>query len=292
MAHDDDTTAFEEARPGLLALAYRMLGSRADAEDAVQDTYLRWHQAERAALDNPAAWLTTVCTRRCLDVLKSHQHSRVDYVGEWLPEPLEGREPGSAGDDPLLAASLSTAFLLMLERLTPRERAAYLLHEIFDTPYSDTARILGIAESACRKLVSRARGHVEQARVRHATPADRQNALLAAFHEAVDSGRTEHLSALFAADIAFRQDSGGKVPAVAHVLQGRDAVLEFVGTFLHRAWKDYAWTVIDLNGGRGALLGRDSKVEAALSLAFDEMGRASTIYLVRNPDKLARLPPT
>ena len=138
---------FEERRPALLALAYRMLGTRADAEDAVQDTFIKWQDADRAQIDNPAAWLTTTCTRRCIDLLRSAHRSRVDYVGPWLPEPIHTRTDDMSADEVALASSLSTAFLLLLERLTPKERAAYLLYEIFDMPYGEIAKTLEMQEA-------------------------------------------------------------------------------------------------------------------------------------------------
>src|SRR3546814_163350 len=148
---------FESRRRQLTGLAYRILGTLAEAEDAVQDTFLKWREADQDAIDNPAAWLTTACTRRCLDLLRSARRRRVDYVGAWLPEPVHtvaDDTPESAAE---LASSLSTAFLLLLERLSPKERAAYLLHEIFDRPYPEVAAALGLHEAACRKLVSRAK---------------------------------------------------------------------------------------------------------------------------------------
>lgn len=280
-----DITSFEEARRGLLGLAYRMLGSRADAEDVVQDTFLRWQQADHRQIDNPAAWLTTVCTRRCLDLLKSHQRSRTDYVGEWLPEPVA--EIAGGEEAVTLASSLSMAFLLLLERLTPKERAAYLLHEIFDADYSDVARILDSSEPACRKLISRAREQVGRAQVRHVTPPARQQDLLQAFREALATGRTERLAALMREDVAIHHDSGGKVPAVLHYLRGRTPVLEFIGSFLHRAWRDYACREVLVNGTCGLELRAAGSPAAIVSFAWDDAGRASALFIVRNPDKLA-----
>src|SRR5262249_37637046 len=154
---------FEEARPALVALAYRILGSRADADDVVQDCFLKWVEADRAAIERPKAWLTTVCTRRCLDIVRSTDRKRVDYVGPWLPEPIHTATPAP---DVELASTLTTAFLLALERLSPKERAAYLLHDIFDQSYGDIAATLDLDQDACRQLVSRGRAHVEQGKPR------------------------------------------------------------------------------------------------------------------------------
>lgn len=284
----DDDLIFEQASPMLLGLAYRMLGSRADAEDAVQDTFLKWQNAERDKIENPAAWLTTICTRRCIDLLRSAHRTRVDYVGAWLPEPIQTPVDDSAENALSFASSLSTAFLLMLERLTPKERAAYLLHEIFDVPYPDVAKTLDMQESACRKLVSRARANIDRSEVRHVTPIDKQEQLLAAFEAAVAGGGTDRLATLLSDDIELRVDSGGKVPAVLDVLRGKAEVLAFIGR-LRQWWSDYQRSPSDINGGRGVVLRQDGAVTAAVSFAYDESGAATDIYITRNPDKLTRL---
>ena len=170
-----DARIFEEARPKLLGLAYRILGSLADAEDAVQDTFLKWAEADRDAIESPLSWLTTICTRRCLDLLRAANRSRVNYVGAWLPEPIQKPIQDDAETNLDLATSLKTAFLLMLERLTPKERAAYLLHDIFEMPYAEIAETLDIREGACRKLVSRAKANIDQAKTRFTTPVERQD---------------------------------------------------------------------------------------------------------------------
>lgn len=152
MMATDGTAFFEARRRFLFGLAYRMLGTRADAEDAVQETFIKWLHADRGAIANPAAWLTSICTNLCVDMLRAAHRTRVDYVGSWLPEPIHTVADDTPESRLELASSLTTAFLLVLERLTPKERAAYLLHEIFDTPYPDIAATLGMQESACRKL--------------------------------------------------------------------------------------------------------------------------------------------
>ncbi|HWM47892.1 MAG TPA: RNA polymerase sigma factor SigJ [Xanthobacteraceae bacterium] len=286
---DPHATTFAQARPMLMGLAYRMLGSRADAEDAVQDTFLKWQSADKQAIENPPAWLTATCTRRCIDLLRAAHRSRVDYVGAWLPEPVHTSSDTMSEETPELASSLTTAFLLMLERLTPKERAAYLLHEIFDMDYADVATALGIQEPTCRKLVSRARTNIEQAKVRYTTPLERQEELLAAFQAAIASGSTGQLAALLADDIELRADGGGKVPAALDALRGKASVLDFIGTRLRDWWGEYEWTLADLNGSRGVVLSKRGETVATLSVAFDEAGQATAIYVVRNPDKLAAL---
>ncbi|MGQ9370742.1 sigma-70 family RNA polymerase sigma factor [Azospirillum sp. ST 5-10] len=293
----DPVAAFAEARPTLLGLAYRILGSRADAEDAVQDTFLKWQAADRAAIDNPAGWLTTACTRRCLDLLRAAHRARVDYVGAWLPEPVHTAVPTAvddAEDRRELAASLTTAFLLMLERLAPKERAAFLLHEVFDRPYPEVAAALGVGEAACRKLVQRAKANVDRTKVRHVVAPDRQDRLLDAFRTAVTDGITAPLAALLSDDVRLSADGGGKVATLLDVLQGKTAVLSFLTDRLGGYWADYRWVPADINGGRGFLL-RSAKhqgvggVAASVGFAFDEAGRATDVFIVRNPDKLAAL---
>ena len=279
---------FEEVRPMLTGLAYRMLGSRADAEDAVQDTFLKWQATPREGIERPAAWLTTACTRRCIDLLRSAHRTRVDYVGPWLPEPIH-TPVEDMSSDLNLASSLTTAFLLMLERLTPKERAAYLLHEIFDMDYPEIATILDMQESACRKLVSRARANIDQAKVRHATPPERQHQLLTAFETAVASGELGTLAILLSEDIRLSADSGGKVPTTRRILHGKDEVLGFIAQTLQPYWDACEWITADINGGRGVILRREGETVASVSFAYDEDGRATNIFVMRNPDKLARL---
>lgn len=290
MADREDIAVFEEARPRLLGLAYRILGSRADAEDAVQDTFLKWRTADHDAIANPGAWLMTTCTRRCIDLLRAAHRTRVDYVGTWLPEPIHTMTADPA--DEALGSSLTTAFLLMLERLTPKERAAYLLHEIFDMDYADIARALDMREAACRKLVSRAKGHVEMTKVRHVTPAARQEELLAAFESAIAGGDTAALVAMMSDDIALGSDGGGKVAAAARILQGKAEVMGFFDQVLLRFWSQYRLTAADINGGRGFIVHKDHHVEATVAFAYDEAGQVGGIYIMRNPDKLARLDAT
>lgn len=280
---------FEAERRRLTGLAYRILGSLAEAEDAVQDTFLKWREAGGDAIDNPAAWLTTACTRRCLDMLKAARRKRVDYVGAWLPEPVHTVAEGTPESSAELASSLSTAFLLLLERLTPKERAAYLLHEIFDRPYPDVAAALGVHEAACRKLVSRARVALGRPAARYAAPPERQETLLSAFRGALASGRSDRLAALLADDIALSADGGGRVTAIREPLHGRDAVLGFVMGPLRDYWAAYEWRPAAINGGLGVLLLADGHLSAAMTFGYGEDGRVCDIFIMRNPDKLARL---
>lgn len=292
MNADDPLQAFEQARPALLGLAYRILGSRSDAEDAVQETFLKWQAADRGEVATPGAWLATVCTRHCLDLLRAADRARVDYVGTWLPEPVltsvDSRTPGAPEQAASLASSLTTAFLLALQRLTPKERAAYLLREIFDLPYPEVACALDLQEAACRQLVSRARGHIEQARVRHTTPPRRQRQLLAAFREAVVSGRVDALAGLLAADVRLSSDGGGKAVAARRTMRGPDEVLRFIEAGLHAWWPAEGLEEATVNGHPGLIVrDRHGAVTAVASLGFDEAGRLSDVFIMRNPDKLS-----
>lgn len=280
---------FEDMRPRLTGLAYRILGTLSDAEDAVQDTFLKWVGTDRTQVENERGWLVTACTRRCLDMRRSGARARVDYVGAWLPEPIQLSEQGDAEQDVELSSSLSMAFLMMLERLTPKERAAFLLHDIFEVSYAAIAETLDTSEASSRKLVSRARGNVGRSVVRHSTPPDQQTAFLTAFKAAVTEGRVDDLSRMLAEDARLSADGGGKVPAILEVIEGAEPLCSFVSSNLRRYWAGHEWSVVNLNGTRGALITFEGKTTAALSFAFDDRARVQDIYIVRNPDKLVHL---
>jgi RNA polymerase sigma factor (sigma-70 family) len=286
-ASPDAAAVFEQVRPALLGLAYRILGSRMDAEDAVQDTFLKWQADDRSGVATPGAWLTTVCTRHCLDLLRSAERARVDYVGPWLPEPVRTVDDDTPEHASELASSLTTAFLLALQRLTPKERAAYLLREIFDMPYDEVARTLGLAEPACRQLVTRARSHIEGARVRHVTPPQRQRQLLSAFGTAIATGSVDALAGLLSDDVRLASDGGGKVSALRRVMHGPHEVLRFIQNGLHVWWAHEQLEQATINGNLGFLQRDGDAVVSAVSFAYHEDGRLADVYIMRNPDKLA-----
>lgn len=282
---------FEDAQPRLLGLAYRILGSRAEAEDAVQDTFLKWADTDRTAIRNLEGWLTTTCTRRCLDLLRSAHRTRMTYPGEWLPEPIHTPLEAEASGESELASTLTTAFLLMLERLTPKQRAAFLLREIFGASYASVAETLEIEESTCRKLVSRAKANLDDPRIRSQISVARQDQLLTAFQEAIQSGTIERLADHLAEDIRLTADGGGKALAARQIIAGREKVMTFVQRLLAVFWGAYQWRRTDINGRRGWLLENQGKVDAVVSFAYDEDERITDIFIVRNPDKLTRLEP-
>jgi RNA polymerase sigma-70 factor (ECF subfamily) len=288
MTRRDIVETFEEARPRLLGLAYRILGSRADAEDVVQDTFLKWQQAD-TNIDNPAAWLTTACTRRCLDVLKAGHRKRVDYVGAWLPEPIHTAAPENVEEQLALSSSLTTAFMLMLERLSPKERAAYLLYEIFERPYAEVAETLDLAVPAARKLVSRAKTNIGDSKVRYVTPPERQDTLLSAFHAAIHGGNVAGLSALLSDEVRLTADSGGKVPAALGTVDGYRAVMDFIAGPLAQFWADYGWGTAMINGEQGIVLTAHGETVAVVSFGYGGDGRVTDIFVMRNPEKLTRL---
>lgn len=284
-----DSTRFESRRQSLFWLAYRMLGSHADAEDAVQETWLKWLQADRPRIHHADAWLTSACTHLCIDMLRAAYRSRVDYVGAWLPEPMHTPDADTPEAAAELASSLSTAFLLLLERLTPKERAAYLLYEIFDMPYAQVAATLALREDACRKLVSRAQAAIRHDRPRHAPSTARQETLLSAFQAAIQQADASLLATLLADDVRLSADGGGKATAARRQLVGKQEVLRFIERGLFRFWRGHSWQAARLNGSSGAILRAEGHIAASLWFAWDEHDALAHIYIMRNPDKLARL---
>ena len=283
------TEIFEHARPHLLGLAYRLLGTLAEAEDAVQDTYLKWQGIDTTPIRNAEAWLTTCCTNICLDVLKSARRSRTDYVGPWLPEPLHTRTERNQEEQLMLSSSLTTAFLLLLERLTPKERAAYLLHEVFDYSYSDIALTLEIKEVTCRKLVSRAKQYIGQEKARANPPREQQMALLTAFRTALETGEAGDLETLLSQSIELRADGGGKATAVDKVLSGQDVILEFVLEVLSPACQRMVFEITEINDALGMNILEDGEVIASATFSYGEDGKAENIFIMRNPDKLGHV---
>jgi len=279
----DVNKLIEEVRPSLLGLAYRILGSMADAEDMVQDTFIKWDKADQQAIETPKAWLTTVCTRCCLDQLRSASRTRVDYVGGWLPEPIHTPTDIDLIASIELGQSLTTAFLLMLERLTPKERAAYLLYEIFDISYAEVAHTLQINETACRKLVSRAKCNVDQTKVRNVIPVQTQEKFLDAFQLAVSNGEISLLTSLLAGDIKLNADGGGKVSAILKPIEGKESVISFIVKRLRIYWSNCQWEKVGINNSLGFSLKDENSITAVLSFSYDIQGQVDGIYIMRNP---------
>lgn len=274
--------AFARERSYLVRLAYRMLGSVADAEDAVQDTYLRWQAAGEPVLDTPRAWFTRTCTRLCLDRLKSAHRTREQYVGEWLPEPFVDDSETRA----VLDESLSMALLATIERLTPAERAAFLLHDVFDYGFDDIASMLDLSPANCRQLATRARRHLAGERVRAPRDADTVQRLGQAFFAAIRGGDITGLQAVLSEDVVLRADGGGKVSAARRPVEGRTAVLRFLAAIFMRG--DTPGPEVRerwFNGAPGMLIVDGERPVSAFHFNVRD-GRIAGIFVQRNPDKL------
>jgi RNA polymerase sigma-70 factor, ECF subfamily len=292
----DPAATFEPHRRRLLGMAYRMLGSMAEAEDAVQEAYLRWHDTDRDSVKEPQAFLMTTTTRICLDVLKSARVKREQYVGPWLPDPITDTASLAPDAQTELAQDLSVALLLALDRLSPLERAAFLLHDVFDYSFSQVAAALGRNEAACRQLASRARTRVREARPKGLTPRGASSAidpkhaeLMSAFISASRSGDIETLTRMLANDARIVTDGGGKVQAALNVIEGADRVAAFLVGTVRKGFTDEMSvrfeTVNDLPG-----LFIVSPNGLVQTTAFEFEGDAvKAIYVVRNPDKLRHL---
>ena len=294
--------SFEPYRRRLVGLAYRMLGSMADAEDAVQETYLRWHEADRDNVSNPRAFLMTTTTRICLDMVKSARARREEYVGPWLPEPVVDTAALAPDSRTELAEDLSFALLLTLDRLSPLERAAFLLHDVFDFSFNEVAAALERSEAACRQLAARARGHVRATRPRGATapPArsdeiDAKHAqLLSAFMAATQAGDLNALTQLLASDVRIVTDGGGKVRAALKVIDvGADRAARFLVDAARphpgQWWReDFTLRFATINGLPGIIV--DAPEGPVQTAAFEIQGDViQALYVVRNPDKLRHL---
>ncbi len=284
-----NATEFEQARTTLTGLAYRITGSYAEAEDVVQDVYFSWRALDHTTIDNPRGWLVTACTRKAIDTLRAARISRTEYIGPWLPEPLQTDYMEGPDESMMLAESVTTAFLVVLERLSPKERAAFILREVFEQDYGQVAESLGVSEAACRKLVSRARANVKEQPKKSLPPPERQDEIIAAFNMAVRTGETGRLTELISDDIVLQADGGGKVIAVRRPLEGRTPVVKFATRVLFRAWAEQIVTPVEFNAGRALLIEKDNVPTALVTLAYDETEKLSDIYIVRNPDKLAHV---
>ena len=286
---------FDELRRPAFAIAYRMLGSVSEAEDVVQEGFLRLHRAREGGerIESPRAYLSTVVSRLSLDQLRSARVRRETYVGEWLPEPLVA----SADDDPArgleMADSLSLAFLVLLESLTPEQRAAFLLHEVFDEPYDRIAKILDTSEPNARQLVTRARRHVEERRPRFDASREQREQLATRFFAAAEDGDLEGLEKLLAHDVVLRADGGGKAPALKRAIHGRPKVARTLIAGLRRGARLGGFTLRreEVNGQPGAVyLDREGRLAGVMILDVAD-GRIQVVSSIVNPDKLRHLGP-
>ena len=277
----DAAKSFDPLRPRLVRVAYRMLGSVADAEDIVQEAFIRWMGADRAAVREPEAFLRRTVTRLCLDQLKSARHRRETYIGPWLPEPIVDQDEEDGVTLPLMLA---------LERLSPLERAAFLLHDVFGLGFEEVAATIGREPSTCRQLASRARVHVREARPRFKVEKQRGLEIVQAFFNAMGSGDMTALGSMLAADVSIHADGGGKRSAAVRPVLGRRTVMRLFRALavLGRKYPPKSVRVASVNGLPGFV---SQEADGNLSTtAFDiEDGKIAAIYIVRNPDKLRHL---
>lgn len=290
----DDIDALEAERRNLLARAYRMLGTVADAEDAVQETYVRWYRlsdVERAEIVNPAAWLMRVAGRICLDVLGSARVRRESYVGPWLPEPLPRSSPlvATAQLDPLdrvtLDESVSMALLVVLESLTPAERVSFVLHDVFGVPFAEIAETVGRSQDAVRQLASQGRRRVRDRREGMATR-EQHDAVAKAFLAASSTGELQQLISLLDPDVVLRSDGGGKMSAARRPVVGPDRVARFL-LGIPRLNPGIELSVTETADGIALLATLDGRTDSVTSFVVAD-GRITEIFIVRNPDKLTQ----
>jgi RNA polymerase sigma-70 factor (ECF subfamily) len=284
----------EELRPLLFSIAYRMLGSVADAEDVVQEAFLRYHHAltDGAQVASPKSYLCAVTTRLAIDQLRSARTRRETYVGEWLPEPLVTDESGDVATHLETAESLSMAFLVLLERLSPVERAVFLLHDVFDYGYDEVAAIVGKSEENCRQLAVRARRHVRAKTPRFEASRRRREELADRFFAAVGEGDVDSLVDLLAADVVVHGDGGGRGPSWRKPIFGRETVVKLL-TGLGRQLREHGVTMrrAEVNGQPGALFHDDAgRLVSVMQLDVVD-GQVQTVRSIINPDKLAHLGP-
>jgi RNA polymerase sigma-70 factor (ECF subfamily) len=283
MPLDPFTRSFETQRPRLLRLAYRMLGSHSEAEDIVQEAWLRWHRSDRETVKEPAAWLTRIVSRLCLDAMKSARARRETYPGTWLPEPLI--EPA---DEEMRADNITLTLMMALERLSPLERAAFLLHDVFNQPLDAVAATLERSPAATRQLAARARAHVRIDQPRYEVTREDGEALAHAFFEACRLGDAAALSSMLAADVTLRSDGGGKVLTFPNAIHGVERLIRLYLGLSRKlgARMEYLGPVV-IDGLPGFL----SRVDGHLQTTAVDIveGRIAAIYITRNPDKLTAL---
>ncbi len=280
------TTEFLSLRPRLFAVAYRMLGTVSDAEDIVQEGFLRWQKADRRRIDDATGYLIRIVTNLCLDRLRAAKTQRESYTGEWLPEPIVTSDATESVDH-----NVSVALLLVLERLTPLERAAFLLHDVFDTDYADVSEVLDRSPATCRQLVKRARAHVQDARPRHSVTPSEGKEITLAFFQAARTGDTDALTQMLSDQAQLIADGGDKVVAVRRMISGRENLTRlFAGVAkLQGGVAPDDWRFCHLNG-LPAILSREADPQLVQATAVEiEDGRIARVYIVRNPEKTAHL---
>lgn len=291
MTTDTGTDVFEDHRPVLMGVAYRMLGRVADAEDVVQEAWLRWSGADRAEVREPRGYLVRITTRLAIDRLRQVKARNEAYVGPWLPEPYVtdfGDTVPDTAERAVLADSVSLAVLVVLESLSPLERAVFVLREAFGYPYADIAAMLERGEPAVRQLAGRARRHVEERRPRYEVDPGRRRELTERFLAAAGEGDLEGLMALLAPDVRLVGDSGGKSRAPLRVLESADKVGRFLVGVAQKGVADLSFRFMEINGGLAVVILSAGKPDSVFQVDVFE-GRIQAAYIMRNPDKLLSL---
>lgn len=279
---------FTAERDRLFAIAYRMLGSAADADDVLQEAWLRWSASPRDEVSSPRAYLTTIVSRLCLDTLGSARRRHEEYVGPWLPEPLPTGDTPLVADSVAARESLSLGFLLLLERLSPTERAVVVLHEAFDYAHAEIAELLGLTESTVRQHLHRAHARLNVERTRFRATPEAHTRLFGAFLDAIGNGDLDGLRQLLADDVVAASDSGGKVRAARKELHGADNVARFfVGLGRKAAPGEFSYAVVEANGEPALLMRQRGQLFGLLTIHGDGQ-RIHSVQFVVNPDKLAR----
>jgi RNA polymerase sigma-70 factor (ECF subfamily) len=292
MTADSRVDLFNEHRSLLFSIAYRMCGSIADAEDMLQEAFIRWQQVSDIAIDSPRAYLVTIVSRLCINHLQSARVQREEYVGQWLPEPLvtahsAAREPGLPEG---LDESLSMAFLVLMERLTPAERAVFILREVFEYEYSEIAKAIGQSEANCRQIFSRARNHIKEARRRFNSSPQQREQLLGQFLDASSRGDMDGLVTLLSNEITFYSDGGGKAAALPNLIHGAANVARAVlGSLAKFVPRNLVSRFVYINGQPGIANYLDASPHSVLTVDVED-GKIANIYVVSNPKKLERLP--
>lgn len=284
-------TVFLAHRPRAFAVAYRMLGSVAEAEDVVQEAWLRWQGTDRSHIASPEAFIVTTASRLAIDHLRKASTQRETYVGPWLPEPMvtdDAQAPATPEESLELADDISMALLHLLERLSPEERAVFLLHEAFDYSHSEIASLVGKSEAACRQMLSRARKRVKAEHPRFSTKAHEHARLAELFQQALAKGDPEKILACMKEDAIFYSDGGGRALAALNPLFGAEKIMRFWLGIMRKAEKPAVFRPVTLNGLPGCLLTQGDTLHSAVSLGIED-GRIAAIYVQRNPDKLAEI---
>ena len=285
MSEEKKVEIFRQHRARLFGIAYRMLGTHAESEDILQEAYLKWHQADTVEIETPEAWLVTVVTRLSIDRLRKASKMRETYIGPWLPEPIIISDAPTPQEELEIASNLSMAFMVLLERLSPIERAAFLLHDIFDCDYADIARIVGKTETASRQLIHRARERIRSDKPRFEANEKEREKLIKKFSIASKTGDEKTLLALFSEEVLMMSDGGGKVTAARKIINGKAKLAHALSMFGIKYGESFKSFISQINGELGLLTFHEGKIFSATTFEFTG-GKISALYRVMNPDKL------